>query len=390
MAARFTLGIEEEFQLVDAQTGNLCSYVPSVLQKGLPHFGEKIKPEMLQPTIEFISDVLPDITAARSELCSARALLTRLAQEEGLALVSAGTHPGALWWEQPITEHPRYQALEVEYQDVGRSVLIFGLHVHVGLDNRELLIKVFNQVRTWLPHLLALSSNSPFWYKRMTGLKSYRSVVWKRFPRSGMPEIIPSWDAFEHYVQDLVTLGCVDNGKKIWWDVRPHVFFPTIEFRIFDMPATIEDTLGIAALCQALVAKLAQLNERGEGKPFFPRDYIEENKWRAMRYGLDAEVLDFESFRRLSMRDALRELLDLVDDVVDELGSRREINYIRALLDDPRGTGADRQIAAYQESEGDIEQVQRLLIEQTMRGVSVTDAELAAKFVHYRAQQPMS
>lgn len=369
MAPRFTLGIEEEFQLVDAQTGQLCSYVPGVLQKGIPLFGEKIKPEMLQPTIEFISDVMPDITAARTELCNARTLLSRLAQEEGLALVSAGTSPGALWWEQPRTDHPRYQELEEEYQDVGRSVLIFGLHVHVGLDDKELLIKVFNQVRTWLPHLLALSSNSPFWYKRMTGLKSYRSVVWKRFPRSGMPEILPSWAAFEHYVQDLVALGCIDNGKKIWWDVRPHAFFQTIEFRIFDMPGTIDDTLGIAALCQALVAKLVQLNTQGKGKPAFARDYIEENKWRAMRFGLDAEVLDFESQRRLSMRDALRELLDLVDDVVDELGCRREINYIRRLLDDPCGTGADRQIARYRESGGDMQQVQRLLIEQTMRGV---------------------
>ncbi len=370
MATRFTLGIEEEFQLVDAQTGQLCVYVPGVLQKGIPHFGEKIKPEMLQPTIEFISDVMPDITAARAELCNARTLLSRLALEEGLALVSAGTSPGALWWEQPRTDHPRYQELEEEYQDVGRSVLIFGLHVHVGLDDKELLIKVFNQVRTWLPHLLALSSNSPFWYKRMTGLKSYRSVVWKRFPRSGMPEILPSWAAFERYVQDLVALGSIDNGKKIWWDVRPHAFFQTIEFRVFDMPGTIDDTLGIAALCQALVAKLVQLNTQGRGKPAFSRDYIEENKWRAMRYGLDAEVLDFEGHRRLSMRDALRELLDLVDDVVDELGSRREINYIRRLLDDPCGTGADQQIRCYRESGGDIQQVQRLLIEQTMRGVA--------------------
>lgn len=389
MAARFTLGIEEEFQLVEAQTGNLCSYVPNVLQKGLPYFGEKIKPEMLQPTIEFISDVMPDITAARSELCNARALLSRLAAEEGLALVSAGTHPGALWWEQPRTVHPRYEELEKEYQDVGRSILIFGLHVHVALDDRELLIKVFNQVRTWLPHLLALSSNSPFWYKRMTGLKSYRSVVWKRFPRSGMPEILPSWAAFEQYVRNLVELGCIDNGKKIWWDVRPHVFFPTIEFRIFDMPATVDDTLSIAALCQALVAKLAQLNERGKGKPVFARDYIEENKWRAMRYGLDAEVLDFERYRHLSMRDALRELLDMVDDVVDKLGSRREMNYIRTLLDGPYGSGADRQIAAYQASGGDIQQVQRLLIEQTMQGVMLSDPALMAKFGQYHAQQPM-
>lgn len=387
MADRFTLGIEEEFQLVDAQTGALCTYVPSVLKRGNLYFGEKIKPEMLQPTVEFISDVLPDIAAARTELCTARALLSRLANEEGLALVSAGTHPSALWWNQPRTDHIRYQELEEEYQDVGRSVLIFGLHVHVGVPGREARIQIINQARTWLPHLLALSSNSPFWYGRMTGLKSYRAVVWKRFPRSGMPEIIPSWSHFEAYVQDLVELGCIDNGKKIWWDIRPHVLFDTVEFRIFDMPATIEDTLGIAALCQALVAKLVWLYERGESKPVIKRDYIEENKWRAMRYGLDAEVVDYERRCPVSMRDALREVLDFVDDVVDDLGSRHEIGYIRALLDDPRGTGADRQIAAYFENRGDIQKVQQYLIEQTMLGVAPSEDEVSAQLLSYRVRQ---
>jgi carboxylate-amine ligase len=237
--------------------------------------------------------------------------------------------------------------------------------------------------------MMALSSNSPFWAGRMTGLKSYRSVVWKRFPRSGMPEYIPSRSHFERYVQDLVDLGCIDNGKKIWWDIRPHAFFDTIEFRIFDMPATIEDTLALAALSQALVAKLVRLNERGQGVPAFPRDYIEENKWRAMRYGLDAEVLDFEHHRRLSMRDAIRDLLAFVDDVVDDLGSRQEFDYLQALLDDPRGTGADRQIAVYQES-GDIQQVIQLLMEQTMKGVTLEEADLSKKFFNFKMYERVS
>src|SRR5947209_8497358 len=299
---RFSLGIEEEFQLVHRNTGELCSCAQSVLEKSAPYFEKNIKPEMLQSMVEFVSDILPDITAARRELYTSRALLSRLAEEEGLALVSAGTHPTASWREQARTEHERYFDIEEEYQDVGRSILIFGLHVHVGIEDKELALIIMKQVRTWLPQLLALSSNSPFWNGHDTGLKSYRSVVWKRFPRSGMPELMGSWGDFERYVQALIDMGCIDNAKRIWWDMRPHPFFDTVEFRMCDMPGTLQDTLAIAALCQALVAKLVWLHEHNMLTPALPRDYIEENKWRAMRYGLDAEFLDFVRWRRLSMR----------------------------------------------------------------------------------------
>lgn len=386
MADQFTLGIEEEFQLVKRDSGELCSCAQSILDKGAPYFEEKIKPEMLQSTIEFVSDVLPNMDAARKELYSARALLSRLVHEEGLALVSAGTHPGARWIEQERTDNERYVKLEEEYQDVGRSILIFGLHVHVAVQDKELAIKIMNQVRSWLPHLMAFSSNSPFWHGRMTGIKSYRSVVWKGFPRSGMPDTFASWSQFDRYVQDLVEMECIDNGKKIWWDIRPHAFFDTLEFRICDMPSTLEDTLGIAAICQALVAKLAYLNERDKAVPAMRRDYIEENKWRAMRYGLDAEALDFERLRRLSMRDALHETLDFVDDVVDDLGSRREIDYVRALLDDSRGTGADRQMAVYQESD-DLQKVAQFLVERTMDGVKLDDVATSRKPLRLRSRK---
>ncbi len=370
----------------EAELGELCSCAQSILDKGAPYFEEKIKPEMLQSTVEFVSDILPDLAAARKELYSARTLLSRLVNEEGMALVSAGTHPSSSWMEQELTDKDRYVEMEEEYQDVGRSILIFGLHVHVAVSDKELAIKIMNQVRSWLPQLVALSSNSPFWNGRMTGIKSYRSVVWKRFPRSGMPDIFTSWSQFDRYVQDLVEMECIDNGKKIWWDIRPHAFFDTLEFRICDMPSTLEDTLGIAALCQALVAKLSYLNERDKAVPSMRRDYIEENKWRAMRYGLDAEVLDFERLRRLSMRDALRETLDFVDDLVDDLGCRREIDYIRALMDDPQGTGADRQIAIYQES-NDPQKVSHFLIERTMKGVKTDDTNEARKSLRFRSRK---
>ena len=384
MANRFSLGIEEEFQLVRRETGELCSCAQSVLAKGAPYLEEQIKPEMLQNTVELISNVFPDIAAARTELHTLRVLLSRLANEEGLALVSAGTHPSALWVDQERTDGERYIELEKEYQDVGRSIMIFGLHVHVGIENKELAIRVMNQVRTWLPQLLAISSNSPFWQGRMTGIKSYRSVVWKRFPRSGMPEVFASWEHFDAYVQDLVEMGCIDNGKKIWWDIRPHPFFDTIEFRACDMPATIEDTLAIAALCQAMVAKLTYLDEHDKPVPMLKRDYIDENKWRSMRYGLDAEVIDFTKKRCVSMRDSIRELLDFVDEMVDDLGSRREMNYLRALMDNPRGTGADRQMAFYKEHGEDISLVNQFLMEQTMQGVTLEDADLSNRFLQFK------
>ena len=384
MTKRFSLGIEEEFQLVRRANGELCSCAQSVLERGAPYLEEQIKPEMLQSTVELISDVLPDIAAARTELHTLRALLSRLANEEGLALVSAGTHPSALWVDQERTDGQRYIDLEKEYQDVGRSILIFGLHVHVGIENKEVAIRVMDQVRTWLPQLIAISSNSPFWQGRMTGIKSYRSIVWKRFPRSGVPQVFESRGNFDKYVQDLVDTGCIDNGKKIWWDIRPHPFFDTIEFRTCDMPSTIEDTLAIAALCQALVAKLTYLDEHGKSVPSLSRDYIDENKWRAMRYGLDAEVIDFTQKRSIGMRDSIRELLDFVDEVVDDLGSRREINYLRSLLDDPQGTGADRQMAIYEESGGDIDKVKQFLMERTMQDITLENADLSNRFLQFK------
>ena len=370
MSSRFTLGIEEEFQMVDRQTGQLSSHILTMLEKGAAQFGDKIKAEMLQSTVEIVSDICPNILAARLEMRQMRAMLLKLAEQEGLSLISAGTHPTGCWTEQIATPNERYIELEEQLQDICRAILIFGLHVHVGVENRELAISLVNQLRSWLPHLLALSTNSPFWAGRFTGIKSYRSVIWRPFPRSGVPEPYNSWSDYDHYVQSLIQAGIIDNGKKIWWDIRPHPFFDTVEFRICDMPATLEDTLALAALCQALVAKLTWLHKRGLGMHILPRYYVEENKWQAMRYGLDGEIIDFVQGRHVPMRDAIGEMLDFVDDVLDDLGSRREINYLRILLDDPRGTGADRQVAVYRQT-GSLDAVIRYLIQQTALGVDM-------------------
>ncbi len=368
MTQRFTLGIEEEFQMVNPRTGQLCPRIETILEKGHPIFGEQIKAEMLQSTVELISDILPDIAAARQEMQTLRAKLAQLLEEEGLALISAGTHPTALWQNERRSPYERYGQLEQEFEDVARSILIFGLHVHIGIENQEIAVELMNQLRTWLPHLLAISSNSPFWAGRFTGLKSYRSVVWKPFPRSGVPEVFPSWRDFDAYVQTLTKMGCIDNGKRIWWDIRPHPFFSTIEFRVCDMPGTFEDTIAIAALCQALVAKLTWLYKHGLSTPALSSHFIEENKWHVMHLGLDAEILDFVQGRRLGMRESLSELLDFVEDVVDDLGSRREMNYLHQLLESRQGTGADRQIAIYEQT-GSIEAVIKLLMQQTMQGI---------------------
>ena len=383
MAGRFTLGIEEEFQLVDRRSFQLCSCIKSVLEKGAPYFEEKIKPELTQSTVELISDICPDIATARKDLYTLRALMAKLADRDGLALVSAGTHPSSSWQDQDTTEKERYAELEEEFQDLIRSNVIFGMHVHVGVEDKELAIKLMNQARTWLPHLLAISTNSPFWSGRYTGIKSYRSALFKRIPRTGMPGILISWKDFERYVQDLVEMGCIDNGKKIWWDMRPHPFFDTVEFRICDMPATIEDTLALAALCQALIAKLTWCHENNVDVPVLTRDYLEENKWRAMRYGLEAEAIDFVKLRRLGMRDSINELLDFVEDVVDDLGSRHEMNYLRALMVSPNGTGADRQAAVYKQS-GDLQKVVELLMEQTMQGITLDAADLSHEFLKFK------
>jgi carboxylate-amine ligase len=370
MTQCFTLGVEEEFQIVNKQTGLLASHIHPLMDKGVPLLGEHIKAEMLQSTVEIVSHVCPNIAALRLDLHHLRTTVAELLAEDGLALASAGTHPMSRWGEQVRTCNDRYELLEEEYQDVGRSILIFGMHVHVGLEDYRLAIPLLNQLRTWLPHMLALSANSPFWEGRNSGLKSYRAIVWRRFPRSGVPDLFSSTLDFERYIDNLMRTGCIDNGKRIWWDIRPHPFFKTIEFRVADMPATFEDTLALAALSQALVAKLTWLHKHNLTVQALPIAYIDENKWLAARYGLDAEYVDFIQNRRLSMREAIHETLDFVDDVLDDLGSRREIHYLRSLLEDPRGTGADRQLTTYHET-GSAHAVANLLMEQTLQGFSL-------------------
>jgi len=370
MLTSHTLGIEEEFQTVNQQTGQLESSIEVLLAEGKPIFGNKLKAELIQSLVEITTDVCRDVSEVRKQLSEHRYQLSRLVQPRGLALISSGTHPQAHWQDQEITQKERYIQQVAEFRDVMRNRIIFGLHIHVGVASKEIAIPLINQLRTWLPHLLALSSNSPFWAGRYTGIKSYRSVIWQNgTPRTGIPDIFPSLQAFERYVHDLTATGYIVTGRDLWWDIRLNPAFSTIEFRICDMPATLHDTVALAGLCQALTAKLARLQRVNKAVPALPRDYIAENKWSSMRDGLDAEITDFTRGRRIKMRDSIHELLDFIDDVVDDLGSRREMNYIRTLLSSEHGTGADRQIAAYQRS-NHVTDVVQMLIALTQQGTA--------------------
>jgi carboxylate-amine ligase len=285
--------------------------------------------------------------------------------------VAAGAHPFSHWQSQLITEDDRHKLLEQDLQDVVRSILIFGLHVHVHIPDRDLLIEIMNEARYFVPHLLALSSNSPFWLGRVTGLKSYRTIVWQQFPRTGIPSTFNSWAEFENFVNVLVKTNCIDNGKRIWWDLRPHPFFSTLEFRVCDMPTSVNVTTMLVAFFQAIVAKLYKLRQNNMGFRIYDRALIMENKWRAARYGIDGLLIDFGKQVEVPMRELALELLEFVDDVADELGSRNALNYVHEVL--KTGTGADQQLEVYRQT-GDMNSVVDYLIAHTLKDVTWADA----------------
>jgi carboxylate-amine ligase len=366
MFHQFTLGIEEEFQIVDPHTRELRSHVSEILEEGKMLLGEQVKPEMIQSMIEVGTGICKDIKEARTDITNLRSILSTLVRKQGLEIIAAGTHPFSHWQDQKIFENARYELIVEENQMIARSMLTFGLHVHVGIADPERAIHIMNAVRYMLPHVLALSTSSPFWLGVHTGLKSYRSEVFTRFPRTGIPDYFDSYSSFQHYVDLLINTGCIDNGKKIYWDVRPHPFFPTLEFRICDIPTRVDDTIAIAALFQALVVKINKLLDQNLTFRLHHKMLIEENKWRAVRYGLDGKMIDFGKGEEVPVRELVRELLEFVDDVVEGLGSRKEIDHIYTILE--RGTSADEQLRVWRET-GDVKEVVDRLMEMTLENV---------------------
>jgi carboxylate-amine ligase len=366
----FSLGVEEEFQLIDPETRELRSHIQQLLDTATDsRHREHMKPELHQSMIEIGTGICRDIGEVRRDVTEGRTEIVDLATQGGLRVGASGTHPLSHWRDQLITPDERYSQIVTELQEVARANLVFGLHVHVGIEDRDLAIQIMNDARYFLPHLLALSTNSPFWIGRNTGFKSFRTRVFGRFPRTDIPELFETASDFEDYVRVLVKTGSIDNGRMIWWDVRPHPVFSTIEFRVCDVPMRADETIAIAALVQALCAKLYKLRTMNVGWRRYRRALIAENKWRATRYGIDGKLIDFGKEEEVPFRELALELLALVDDVVDDLGSRRELETIRWILEN--GSGADRQLAVWQRSGNDPRAVVDFICQETVHGLPI-------------------
>ena len=368
MPAAFTIGIEEEYQIIDPRTRELRSYAQRLLEQGRTVLPNQLHPEFLQSQVEAGTHICSDIREARKEVLRMRRSMCELASSEGLWVAAAGTHPFSSWAKQEVVPYGRYPELAHFLQDVGRRLLIFGLHVHIGIENRDLRIEVMDQIRYFLPCLLALSSSSPFWHGRDTGLKSYRSVVFEGLPRSGIPPRFESHASYRQYVELLLATGSVDEPTHIWWDVRPSEKFPTLEIRIPDMCTRADETLCLAALTQAIVAKLVKLSELGQPWPTYPKHLLDENKWRAVRYGSTGKLIDFEQTEEVPVPKLIERLLSWIDDVVDDLGCRTEAEYAVTILG--QTTSADRQLQAFRER-GDLQAVVDLVVEETQQGLDL-------------------
>lgn len=376
-----TMGIEEEYQIIDPKTRNLHAYITEFLSQDQQRDVKlNLMPELMQSQVEVGSRVCQNIGEVRQEVIRLRRAVIDLADANGLAIAAASTHPFARWDEQSITEGVRYKELLDDMQGVAKRLLIFGMHVHVGfgsdLESKNLMMEVMNQARYFIPHLLALSTSSPFWHGRSTGLRSYRSVVFESLPRTGIPHSFNSWGEYQSYERTLGMVGAfgkADTRAKIWWDIRPHPVFDTLEFRITDICTRIDEAICIAALFQAICAKLLKLRRQNMGWRQYRHMHITENKWRAVRYGINGELIDFGIQQSVPFPKLMDELLELLDDVVDELGSRQEVEYVHTIL--KNGTSADRQIATYLAHGGDDNREEALravvdhLVRETREGI---------------------
>jgi carboxylate-amine ligase len=361
-----TIGIEEEYQIIDPQTRELRSYITQFLEEDKLVLREQLKPELHQSIVEVGTQVCHTVQEARDELCKLRLTVLELAERKGLAIAAAGTHPFSSWLTQDITPLDRYLGVLKDMGVLAQQLLIFGTHVHIGIEDREFLIDTMNVIRYMLPHILCLSTSSPFWLGRDTRLKSYRSVVFKSFPRTGVPPHFNSYADFQGYIDTLVRTGSIQDGTKIWWDVRPNAKYPTLEMRICDCCTKLDEAICVAAIFQALIAKLYKMRRDNITFRQYRGALVDENKWRAVRYGLDGNLIDFGKREELPARSLIHEMVDFVDDVVDELGSRKEVEYAYTILQE--GSSADRQLLTFAQSE-DLNAVVDRLIAETKEGV---------------------
>ena len=363
----FSIGIEEEYQIIDPQTRELKSYITEILEAGKMTLREQVKAELHQSIVEVGTKVCHTPAEAHAELVRLRKAVMELAGRNGLKIAAAGSHPFSLWIEQEITPFERYAGVKEDMQILAQQLLIFGTHVHIGIEDPEFLIDAMNVVRYFLPHVLCLSTSSPFWMGHDTGLKSYRSIIFRNFPRTGIPPHFNSYMDFVQYRDTLVKTNSIPNGSKIWFDARPNQSYPTLEFRICDVGTRVDEAICVAAIFQALIFKLWKLRRDNMTFRLYPPALISENKWRAVRYGLDGKLIDFGKQAELPARELIREMIEwFIGDVMDELGSRKEIEYAYRIMDE--GTSADRQLATFKRT-GSLTAVVDQLIEETEEGV---------------------
>jgi glutamate---cysteine ligase / carboxylate-amine ligase len=362
-----TIGIEEEYQIIDPETRELRSYITQILEEGRLILREQVKPELHQSVVEVGTEVCKTPAEARAELVRLRGAIIGLAAKNGLKIAAAGTHPFSSWLTQEITPLERYLGVKNDMQDLAQQLLIFGTHVHVGIEDREFLIDAMNVARYFMPHVLTLCTSSPFWMGRNTGLKSYRSSIFRHFPRSGIPPVFHSWAELADLVDTMVETNCIPDGTKLWWDVRPNWKFPTLEFRICDVCTRVDEAVCIAAIFQAIIAKLWKLRRDNLTFRVYPTALIDENKWRAVRFGLDGKLIDLGKHQELPARELVREMIEwFLADVIDELGSRKEVEYAFHIL--KYGSSADRQLGVYERT-GDVRAVVDHLVAETSEGV---------------------
>ena len=373
----FTIGIEEEYLVVERETRDLFNKPPKEMWDALSEvLGAQVTTEFLQAQIEVGTKVSSKVSEARSDLATMRRDLSKVVSEYGAAIIAASTHPFANWAKTETTPDPRYMRIQADYQQVARQLVICGMHVHVGIADDHLRLDLMNQVRYFLPHLLALSCSSPFWDGTLTGLQAYRLVIFQNLPRTGMPEEFISWGEYQRYVEILVDAGLIEDASKLWWDIRPSARYPTLEMRISDVCTRLDDAMTVAALYQSLLGYLYRLRRNNQRWRVYSPGIIEENVWRAQRYGVEGTLVDFGKGTLVPFPDLLEEMIELVAQDAIEFDARDEVRHARDILS--QGTSAQRQIAAYERAVTDgaseheaLQAVVDELIVDTLYGIEV-------------------
>ena len=342
----FTIGVEEEYLIVDPDTRDLVRDLPSGLMRQIEDIlGTQVAPEFLRSQIEVGTVVAANVQEARADLARLRRTVADVAGDYGLAPIASSTHPFADWWHQEHTDKERYNELADDMGGVVRRLLICGMHVHVCIEDENLRIDLMNQVLYFLPHLLALSASSPFWHGLDTGLKSYRTSVFRALPRTGMPDEFAGWSDYRRHVDVLTGVGVIEDATKLWWDLRPSERYPTLEMRASDICTSIDDAMTIASMYMSLLSLLFRRRLENQRWRIYSRMLINENVWRAQRYGISDSLIDFAKGELMPYPVLLEELIDLVGEDADQLGCRAELEHARTIID--RGTSADRQLAIY-------------------------------------------